>query len=166
VIREALEGSVGSIRTVTANTVRSGIHEGASDEAKALRALETKPRFDIQVSPLRRIGQPLMEWASVGIMEFDVDILVAYHLKTLADVNQTVKEAVRVTVLNDAETIRQALSMPANLTNTSTPTATKIVSGCLRQGAPPEISREDFEEHVLELSMSFVGMLNLTLATS
>ena len=162
-IREVCEGSVGSVRTVVSDTMLSGLHTGMADARKATLAL-VKPRFDVQpVAWGKHVSTPSVK-GTVAIREIQLNLLVSYHLEITDDLNQAEKEAIRATVFNNAETIRQALTFPGNLTQTASATSTGLVSGLLEEIGEFKVIREDFAAHILDTSQAFRGLVQLTTA--
>ena len=149
-IAELLEGSLGSIRTVTATKFLRGVFDGQPEQATAALTAQTstaRHRFDVELGAFRtHSASPVSALSNYRIAECDVTIRVKTKLATA---NQTTQRATDIAaILDDCDLAAQALGRPGNLTQTAGATATNLIGGCLvgpDGSGTPRIERTDQE---------------------
>lgn len=162
-IEELLEGTIGSVRTVTSGDFMNTVYSGQDDEAKAVQAL-VKKSFDVAPLTLERSPATLTERSSLVLIEARLRVSVAYRLDS--EVVKSRRKAVRAEAADDAETIRQALSYPGNLTQTNAGEDTNLVSGMLLEDGPYQVTREDWDANLMETQRDYRGWLEVSQAVA
>lgn len=161
-IEEVLDGELGTVRTFALTDLSSNTYPSLPAEEKARRAM-IKPRFDVNITDVRRHPASPPEKSNKAFYLFDVSIALEYKLEHEAIEDD--RRAIRAQALLDSEKARQALGWPGNLTLTDDGTATGIVSGLLTFKTSSPVS-EDFERRLLTRRLEFEGVANVTMATS
>lgn len=162
--RKVIEGTLGSIRVVTAAAYQSQGYAGLSDEAAGAR-VRVKPRYDVQIDSWQRTGDIGNEMSSRGVFELMLTIKLFWTAEH--QVREDQRRATRAIVLEGVETIRRALAFPGNLTTDGT-NPTGIVSGCLvgQQNNPARVVREDWDARLIEVDLPMRALAVTTLLTS
>ena len=161
-IREVLEGTTGSVRTVTAGKFLSGVFEGQTDLQQRSRALrktadpenpEWVHRFDVRLGRMtNHESTPVAAIGNHRIVSLPVTISVTTH--TQARILDDRRDEVLALINSDLDTAVQALTWPGNLTQTFAAVATNIVSGLMLgpegNGYPSlEVTEEDWEKSLI-----------------
>lgn len=163
-VEELIEGTIGSVRTISAGDFQADTYyQGQDDDAKAVATL-VKKSFDVVPNGQERTDATLSERHSLVIIRVFIRLLVAY--RTNAQVVAAQRKAVRNLAHEDAESIRQALSYPGNLTQTSGAAATNLISGLLQKDGPLQVVREDWDANLYETQHDYIGLVQCTMATS
>jgi hypothetical protein len=158
-IRELLDGTIGSVRKVTASTVMTG-HTPWDAQILVL------PRYDVTLGKLENHpATPVSALSSFRISNLDVSIELYHTLRSAVkiDVRNTVREA--VTAFGDVA--MQSLGYPGNLSRTSASLATGIVSGMLTS-MNHDIISEDWDERPPRITSRITGIaiINISQSTS
>ena len=132
-IAELLEGSIGSIRTVTAAKFLRGTFEGQPEQATSaylLQVASARHRFDVELGAFSASpSSPLSSNANYRLVECPVTIRVKTKLATP---NQgSVRATDIATILDDCDLAAQAMGRPNNLLQTAGAVATNLIGGCL-----------------------------------
>ena len=129
-LREVLEDSRGTLRTVPAARFDGDLPEGLSDDEQMRRGL-TAPRIraEIRVMGRSKSSPPI----NGNLIIYDIAVTVA-SLRTITrdeQLDETSNDVLMAAALTDMDVIRQALEYPGNLTQTQAAVATDLVSGML-----------------------------------
>jgi hypothetical protein len=130
-VREVIEDSRGTLRTVPSSWFLGDLPEGLDVGEEARRGI-VGPRVDAEIVGMA--PNPSSPPTMGNVMFTDVDILVRV-IRTITPLEQLDDDssvALRALAAKDAEVLRQALGYAGNLTTTQAGTATGIVSGLLR----------------------------------
>ena len=142
-IEEVCLGTIGSVETVTAGTVERGAYQPVDDDRIAAAA-RTKPRFEVEWKGERDTGLvPRMS----SHASYEIKLLVRLVYPTDFELQPDERRAQRAAGAVTANKIRNALTRPGNLTQTSAAVATELASGCLKK-AETAVVREDFKRRV------------------
>lgn len=162
--RKVIEGSLGTIRTVTASTYQAQGFAGLGDETIGLRA-RVKPRYDVQLDSWQRTGDIGNEMSSRGV--FELLLTIKLYWSPDHQVREDQRRAIRAIVFEGIETVRRALAFPGNLTTDGT-SQTGIISGCLmgQPSNPARVVREDWENRIIEADLPMRALVMTTLVTS
>lgn len=132
-IAELLEGSIGSVRTVTAAKFKRGVWAGQPEEASAALAVQTSTGrhwFDVELGAFGASpSSPLSSNSNYRIVECPVTIRVRSKLATAAQASQRATDI--AAILDDCDLAAQALGRPNNLLQTAGAVATNLIGGCL-----------------------------------
>ena len=156
-IIELLEGDIGTIFTVAANTFAFGVFEGQPDGAQ--RALATDRatathRFDVEFGEVvDHEATPLSAKASTRIVR--VAVAIPVWTKTATTIEETARRELLASIEGDCDTAIRALSFPGNLTQTSGSVATDIAGGFMTaaggQGAPTwSLEFADWDRNIIK----------------
>lgn len=150
------EGTGGNI--IPAGTFRYGVlHQGTSDVQAARMVLE-KPHVSIEDLGIEDTGA-LPNTLSFAQYEITATILAAYDLPHELWTEKR-DEVVRV-MLNNAHTIRKALTNPGNLSQTAGGNDTGLVSGMLKfEGGPP--IQLNFRNSLAKQRLQFSGIIHVS----
>lgn len=160
-IREVLEGTLGTARTVTAGKFLSGVFEGQTDLQQRSRVLrktdaetpEWVHRFDVRLGQMRNHdSSPVAAIGSHRIVFIPITISITTH--TQSRILDDRRDEVLAMVNSDLDTALQALTWPGNLDQTFSALPTNIVSGMMLgpegQGYPTaEVTEEDWDKQLL-----------------
>ncbi len=159
-IKELLQGSIGTTRTVSSGKFRYGVFEGQPLGAQQAKAINTSytSRFDIKLRQMVDHGAtPMSIKSSFSVARFSIEIPIVTTLRSTAQ--ETERDTDLALVASDCDVAIQALCYPGNLTQTSAAVATGIVSGLMvgpeGTGRPHwESVEEDWENHLLRSRIS------------
>lgn len=160
-VKEAILGTIGATRTVTAGTFQYGKHLGMNDDELGERAA-VLPVFDVELTDAQRAPSTTGLLGTFAVYELGVRVSVAYHLS--AEVLDDARETARATALDHADVIMQALTFPRNLRQTSALVATGLCSGSLQSRGGARITREDPDNNLLLLELDFAALVSVTQA--
>jgi hypothetical protein len=163
VVKEAVLGTVGSVRTVPAGTFQYGKHSGLNDDELARRALGL-PIFDVELHTAQREPTTTGIFSNFGIYSVALTVSIAYYLSS--EVLEDARETARATALDHADLIIQALTFPGNLRQTSAAVSTRLVSACLESDGGAIVVREDPDNNLLVMSLDFIGRVSVTQAAA
>ena len=166
-IREVLESSYGSFRTVPANRFAGDFPAGLADSELVRRAF-VQPRVRVEVKVLGR--HPASPPITGNVIIYNVQVLVT-SARAIVRSEQITPDDLSTEHANavvDADIIRQALEWPGNLLTTEAGTATGLVSGMLKHdtvGSQIAVQRTVNQGAQLLLSThSFNGQLQVAAA--
>lgn len=137
-IREVLEDSVGTLRTVPTNRFKGDAPEGLSEDALRIRAASFA-RTEASIVAMRPSPSTPPIIGNVLIDEIDVQVKIARTIEPISQIDDDTRVALQALALTDADVVRQALGFPGNLSTTTAGTATDLVSGLLRYISTNEI---------------------------
>lgn len=181
VIAQVLEGTAGTLRTVTGGLFLRGVHEGQTDLAQRARAMRTTEideapvavnRFDVKLGKLKNHeASPSAALGSYRLCELPVTIEVVTHSKSV--IRDSARDASLAELHSILDTALQALHCPGNLSFTAAPafTPTGVVSGMLLgaggEGAPEcEVVSEDWTKNILRSRISGGVLVEITQVTT
>jgi len=145
-IDELLAGTIGSVRTVTADTLLNG-HDDAWEGLSI-----SKARYDLTLGAIEQHpSSPISALTSYRIGRLPVTIALRFHLPTAA--TESERDDVRASAYELADTVIQALGYPGNLTQTDDENATGIISGMLTN-LGTNIPVEDWEAQILTIEVT------------
>jgi hypothetical protein len=158
-IKDVLEGSVGSVRTMVGGQMLSGVFEGQADQARKAKTLHSAThRFDVRIASVRQHeSSPVSAIGSYALKR--ADIFIDVTTKTATQVQEDKRDEVLSAVLSDCEQVAQALSYPTNVEQSAALAATGIVSGMLTgpggEGSPVvEEPLQDWEKLEIKTRIS------------
>ena len=162
-IEELLEGTIGTTRTVTANTFKKGAHAGRQSGAQqALTLVNT--RYEVRFSSGRQHeASAISHNASSRLEELDIEVVLRYTFS--AEVLEDKRSTVVNSIHNDRDIALQALLYPGNLLETQASVATNLVSGMLMGPYSFDLD-EDWENKMAVLTLSLRGVVNISQAVS
>lgn len=170
-IIELLEGTIGSVRTVTAGQFTADVFEAQDDIAKqGLSLADRTQHFDVQIAPLRsNDATPIAANGSFRLSNLLVTIPVWRHAN--AENRRTQRFADLAEFENALDTAQQALAFTDNLATTSSAQSTGIVNGLLigpDGTGSPEISpiEESYADELLRAEIVGIAIVNISQATS
>lgn len=159
-LREVLESSAGTLRTVPASRFDGELPEGLSDDEQMRRGL-TAPRIraEVRVMGRSKYSPPI----NSNLIIYDIGVTVV-SLRTITrdeQVDESSNDVLMSAALTDMDVIRQALEYPGNLTSTSAAVATDLVSGMLEHVSSEmgAVLKIDDGAQKLESKHSFKGWL-------
>jgi hypothetical protein len=172
-IIELLEGTIGSIRTITAARLKYGVFNGQPDAAKQARLLQETTGaywFDIEFDAHERhAGTPLSIRDSTAILKQDITIRIYKHLdSSVQESNRRADNAAIQTLMDD---VVQVITFPSNLTQTAAAGATGIISGLLTGpggAGHPRMTAPTFDwvNQILEGSVQAAALIEITQAVA
>lgn len=168
-VRERMEAALSSTRDIASGRFDGEYYTNMQDQERRLLSLIT-PRYDVRiVGASRHESSPTIN-STLALMTIELDIICSYALATPAEADDT-RDVVRATAEQDADIIRQALTFPNNIDDTSAAAATGLVSGRLEWNGF-EVTREEWGEGtddamgILETAHHFEGIINIAQAAS
>lgn len=163
-IREVLEGTIGSVRTVPVGTFSRGAQDGRSVTSRQAQTL-INPRYDVRLDRMtQHPATPVGAIGSYRLDELAVTVLIAWKLSSTILDDQ--RDAVRNDVMDALDTAWQALARPGNLDQTAGAVSTNIISGCLIGLEAMEIIEENWDEHQLAAQISATCIVKVTQAVA
>lgn len=164
-IRDVLEGASGTLRTVEADVMTSGVFAGQHPAAQKAKALLADHRFDVRIANLRRHeASPV---AAIGSYRLALaDIFVEVTTKTATVVQLTERDETLAAIASDMDDAIQAIAFPGNAAQTAALEATGIVSGMLTgpggEGVPEwsEVS-QDWDAQMIRSRISATATLRI-----
>ena len=165
-IVENLEGIVTGVRGLEPGEASGDLHEGATDEMKAARAL-IRPHFYVGISEMRFAEGSPMGPSSLNIIEATIYVRCVYNLQG-DGVNHVDYEDRKAEAEVQAIKFAQRLMWPGALTTcVSLGRNTNILSGCL---TPRDnfyrVTRDDPKETLFEVEQNYTAIVRVTAATS
>lgn len=167
-ILELLEGDIGAIRTVSADTFEYGVFDGLSQQAVEgkLTASSASHMFDVAVSVTD--NHPNTNSPNTGsrrLMRARVSIPIWTRTKTTAE--ESARKTTLASIRDDADTALQALGYPGNLTETSASAATNIRGGLLYgpggTGGPAwSIESVDWERGIVRSHIDALALVDVS----
>lgn len=160
-LREVLEDSAGTLRTVPAARFDGDSPEGLSAD-EAMRRSLTAPRIRARVKVLGRSKSSPPITGNLVIYDITVSVKSRRTITPLEQLDEASNDVLMAAAVTDADVIRQALEYPGNLTQTAAAAATDLVSGMLSfsSGDQGEPSRDvNTGAQMLEQTLSFTGWL-------
>jgi len=129
-IREVLEQSAGTLRTVPSGRFQGDWPQGLSDATQA-RIVFANPRVRVNLESFSRSQYSPPINGNIVIYDIGVSVIVARLFDREKQITSDDYDAVQAYAAEDTDVIRQALEWPGNLTTTSTGSATDLISGML-----------------------------------
>lgn len=166
-IREVLEDSAGTLRTVPSARFLGDLPEGLSEDAESMRAI-SKPRVEASLVSMKRSPASPPIIGSLLLYEVEIAVRIIRAVTTLEQLSDDDRVALQALAFEDCDVVRQALEYPGNLTSTTAGTATGLCSGLLRYGSSKVVvkRRVDDGAQPLETVHSFTGVAQAAAATS
>lgn len=167
-VREVLEDSAGTLRTVPAARFLGDLPEGLSEDAESMRAI-SKPRVEASMVSVKRSPSTPPIIGSLLLYEVEIAVRVVRVVTTLEQLSDDDRVALQALAFEDCDVVRQALEYPGNLTSTTAGTATGLCSGLLRytgSKAAPLRRRVDGGSQPFEVTHTFSGVAQAAAATS
>lgn len=163
-IREVLEGSLGSVRTVPAGTVARGAQQGRSVTSRQAQSLVT-PRYDVRIESLS--PHPSTPVGAIGSHRLDdATVTIEFAYKLSSTILDDQRDELRDQVMDDLDVCWQALARPGNLTQTSAAVATNIISGLLHSPSSIEVLDENWDEKILTAQIVATATLQVSQPTA
>jgi hypothetical protein len=156
-IRECLLGTIGSTRAVDAGDLREGAYP-STVEHEAARSV-TGPRFEVSVLEMRPSSESPWEHSPTRLIA--VEIQVRTEWSTEFELQDEERSALRASALSQLEECRAALMRAGNLTATSEPLPTGIVSGCLHRCLGHRLEREDWPRRRLSYLSRYATIVQI-----
>jgi len=172
-IKELLQGTIGTTRTVGSTLYGYGIFIGQptmAQQALTIQSGTKRSRFDIRLSSMiPHPSTPLSIKSSYRNIVVGVEIDINTTLNSTA--METARNTQREVIESDADVAIQALCYPGNLTTTSASVATGIIGGMLfgpgGKGTPAwQVTSEDWTTHILRSVIKASAIIQVTQATS
>jgi hypothetical protein len=128
-IRNALESASGVSRAIASNTYDGGVYETQPAEEKS-RLGVVRPRIEPVMRSITpsRVAPPRN--GSLGIYEFEVDVMVYRHLDSAHKITSATRDAAVAAALSDGDVIAQCLEFPGNVNVNSG--GTSVIGQCVR----------------------------------
>ncbi len=166
-IREVIEDATGSIRTIPAARFNGGLYTGLERGAGTFRALAAPIVETEIVSDTRNEATPPVN-CSRAIRDLMIEITVVRQIEGPHKLDDDTRDAAKAAAAVDTDLIRQALTLPGNLTQTAAATATNLISGSLIFEEPSETEVQlDGETGGRIVTLHrFKGIADITQATS
>lgn len=166
-IREVLEDSAGTLRTVPAGRFDGNLPTGLSDTTEMRRAFE-KPRIAATITGLSRHPASPPINGSLMLYSVAVEVRIVRTVTRLEQLSDADADTLRALATEDADIVRQALEYPGNLTQTTAGAATNIASGLLYySGSVIRVQRAiDEGSQLLETVHTFTGVAKVYPATA
>lgn len=157
-VREVLEDSAGTLRTVPSGRFTGDLPEGLSESAEQRRAL-TAPRVAVSLTALSRSRFSPPSTGNFLLYDLAVEVRVIRLLTRDEQLDPALLTELQAAAAGDADVIRQALEYPGNLASTSGGEATDLVSGLLTfSGSRTRVRRQVNQgAQLLETIHSFTG---------
>jgi hypothetical protein len=166
-IREVIEDSAGTLRTVPASRFGGEVPTGLDDESVLAKAAD-KPRVETTIADMKASNATPPVMGNVALWDVVFSTKVTRIVTPLEQVSDDDRDTLMASVATDVDVIRQALGFPGNLTTTTAGTATDIVSGLLvLQSARIQVRRPINEGgQPIETTLTLLGRLISRPATS
>jgi hypothetical protein len=166
-IREVIEDSAGTLRTVPASRFGGEVPTGLDDESVLAKAAD-KPRVETVITSIKPSTATPPVIGNVRLYDVVFKTKITRLVTPLEQVSDDDRDALIASVAVDADVLGQALGYPGNLTTTTAGTATDIVSGLLvAQSADIAIRRQVNEGgQPIETTLTLLGRLISRPATS
>jgi hypothetical protein len=129
-IREVVEESAGTLRTVPSARFLGQLPEGLAESEEARRAL-VKPRVHAAIIRTARAAESPPITGNLVIYDLSVEVKIIRLVTRLEQLSDTDMDALQATALEDVDVVRQALEYPGNLTQTEAGDPTDLISGLL-----------------------------------
>lgn len=159
-IHEVLTGTIGTIRTVPAGTVRAGAWDKISDEKLAADAL-VRARFEVE--PIEDVdsGAIAPSTAPLVVDRFSVRVRLGFSpAKTTGELDEETRRAARVAIWDELKRCQDALGFAGNLVQDSTAAPTNLVGAALEPAGPARIVREDWALRIVVGEFVMHGWIN------
>jgi hypothetical protein len=159
-IREVIEDSAGTLRTVPASRFGGEVPTGLDDESVLAKAAD-KPRVETTIADMKASNATPPVMGNVALWDVVFSTKVTRIVTPLEQVSDDDRDTLMASVATDVDVIRQALGFPGNLTTTTAGTATDIVSGLLvLQSARIQVRRPINEGgQPIETTLTLLGRL-------
>jgi hypothetical protein len=162
---QVLEGTIGSVRTVAANTVRAGAFAGISDEKLAADVL-VKTRYEVEAVEDETTGIVAPETADLSIDRVTVRVRLVFSPSTTGELDDVARRTTRAACLTTADACRDALAFPGNLRQTQAGVATNLAGHALLRKGPVRVAREDWEKRLFVAEFLMTGLVHRTRAVA
>lgn len=164
-IIENLDGTVSGPRQLLVGEADADIHEGASDEMKALRAL-VRPRFTVNITEMKTSEGSPMGHTTLRLYDVTIVVRAVYNLQG-PGVDHVDYQDRKAVAEAHADKFMQRLSWPGSLTNCiSLGKPTGIVSGMLRSKDLYRVTRDDPEKSIFEVEQTYAAIVRVDAAIS
>lgn len=173
-IEELLEGTIGSVRTVTAGVMSGAVFDGQPDAASKALSLSYRHRFDVELTGFSDneaspIGSSL---SNRRLINLEVSIPIVSRLQS--SVQESLRSTVLANVVSDADTAIQALHYAIGsgaLATTNAGGATTIIGGMLAGpngiGSPTwTLEAQDWDAQEVRSRIDARAIVRVTQATS
>jgi hypothetical protein len=130
-IREVIEASAGTLRTVPTDRFLGDLPEGLDVTEEMRRALEA-PRVSVSIRRASPHPQTPLSLGNIALDNYEFVVRVVRTISTLEQLIESDSDALDALAMIDSDVLRQALGFPGNLSSTTAGTSTDIVSGMLR----------------------------------
>lgn len=159
-VREVIEDSAGTLRTVPALRFLGELPTGLAVTEELRRSLEA-PRVNVSIKRAAPHPQTPLSLGNVSLASYDFVVRVVRMIATLEQISDADSDALDALSMTDSDVLQQALGFPGNLTTTTAGTATDIVSGMLRWTSSDWRIERAIDEGAqkLETTHSFVGVV-------
>lgn len=129
-LREVLEESAGSIRTVPVDRFQGDLPSGLDPNEENRRAME-KPRVEASITRVEPHPQTPPETGNLHLLRIGVQVRLIRLMSRDEQLTDATRDTLRALAYEDADVVRQALGRHQNLRQTAAGTATDIVTGLL-----------------------------------
>lgn len=129
-VKEVLEQSKGSLRTVPLLRFQGNLPPGLTANAELRRALMT-PRVAVAVTGIERSPSTSPVLGNQLLYKITLEIRIVRAVQRNAQLDEDIHRALTAQAMLDADVIRQSVEYPNNLLTTEAGVATGIVSGML-----------------------------------
>jgi hypothetical protein len=159
-LREVLEQSAGTLRTVPYGRFSGGLPPGLAANEELRRAFES-PRVNISIRRAGRNAQTPPIIGNILLDDYEFEVRVVRAITALEQLSDRSRDLIEALTMVDGDILRQALGTPGVLSETENGDATDIVSGLLRwQSSEWRVTRlVDEGAQLLETIHGFVGVV-------
>jgi hypothetical protein len=167
-IREVVEEAAGNLRTITAGTYAGELYDDLDDGTKSKRAL-TAPRVEATITRAMPHSATYPVTGSKRLEAIEVELMVVRHIGPKEMTSDAARSLAKGLAYADAGVLKEALSYPGNLTQTSGAVATGLVSGMLFWVRSELVRIQlggDDRPGLIETIHEFRGTVNVAQATS
>ena len=166
-LREVLEDSAGTLRTISSSDAFGGdLPKGLDLNEEARRALG-KVRAEASITSVKRSAASPPVIGNLALYDVAVEVRTVFPLLTAEGLDDDKRDAIKGVAFRYVDRVVQALTYPGNLTTTTAGTATDLVSGLLAHVDSSTIDRQQpGKGGVLEVVHRFKGVLKSVPAVS
>jgi hypothetical protein len=133
-MREVIEDSRGTLRTIAANTYSGDLAPGLglNEEARrGLHVLVDGAPTECRVASVKRSAASPPVIGNIALYDIEVEVRTVYPTTSNVKISDSYRDAVSGLAAKAADVIGQAFGYPGNLLTTQAGTATGLVSGLL-----------------------------------
>lgn len=159
-LREVLEDSAGTLRTISGNDALGGdLPDGLTLNEEARRAL-AKVRAEAKVTNVRRSPASPPVIGNLALYDIEVEVRTVFPMLTATALDDDARDGIKGVAFRYVDRVVQALTFPGNLTTTTAGAATDLVSGMLAHIESPFTSKQSpGEAGTLEVVHKFKGVI-------